>query len=90
MNNKIPGDVIRQRAQIIQKMAEEKQHEFYKKHINEIRPVLFEHYNKNGEMFGFTDNYIKVETRYNENLAETIKNAKLVQINNNGNVEIKF
>ncbi len=90
MNHKVPGHIIKKRARILQSLAEKKQKKFYRRHLGENRPVLFEHYNKEGKMFGFTDNYIKVETNYNENLAETIKEVRLIDLNKHNNVEIQI
>ena len=37
-----------------------------------IRPVLFEHAEKNGLMEGYSDNYIRVSMPYNENAINSI------------------
>ena len=41
-------------------------------------------------MVGFTENYIKVEIPYNENLVNKLRTVKLKSILPNGNVSVDF
>jgi threonylcarbamoyladenosine tRNA methylthiotransferase MtaB len=86
MGNQIPKQIITQRSKELQELAEQKERAFYKKNLNSKRPVLFENYQKDNQMFGFTDNYIKIETPYNSKLTEQIAQVKLKNINDKGNV----
>jgi threonylcarbamoyladenosine tRNA methylthiotransferase MtaB len=52
--------------------------------------VLFESNDKAEQMSGFTSNYIKVETAYNENLVNEMRDVKLKTILANGNVAVEF
>ena len=88
MRNQIPKQIITQRSKELQELAEKKERAFYKKNLDSIRPVLFENYQKDNQMFGFTDNYIKIETPYNPKLTEQIAQVKLKSINNKGNVAV--
>lgn len=63
---------------------------FYIENIGKQANVLFENQKNSGRIMGFTENYIKVETTYNENLANTIQKVQLEKINIDGNVEISF
>jgi len=85
MGGQVPADEIKQRSREIQQLAEEKKEKFYHQHLGETRYVLFENSDKNGSMYGFTDNYIRVETDYS-NLHGEIRETRLKQINNQGNV----
>jgi hypothetical protein len=38
-------------------------------------------------MFGWTDNYIRVETTWNQNLVNKVVDFRLERINSEGNVE---
>ncbi|MFO8234305.1 MAG: tRNA (N(6)-L-threonylcarbamoyladenosine(37)-C(2))-methylthiotransferase MtaB [Bacteroidales bacterium] len=89
MGGKIPGNIIHERSKQIQKLAEYKKLNFYKRFLGTHRDVLFEKVTKNNKIYGFTDNYIKVETNYKKNLSGEIKNIKLVNINPSNNVNIK-
>jgi threonylcarbamoyladenosine tRNA methylthiotransferase MtaB len=51
---------------------------FTEQHLGEERPVLFEHTTrKNNNMEGYTDNYIRIETPYDESLVNKIVNWKI-------------
>lgn len=91
---KIPGVVPieerKRRAKILQSLSETKLKAFYQKNIGKKAMVLFEDFNDNGLMYGFTPNYIKVETPFNKNLSNKIIEVKLEQINKNGHAEVNF
>jgi len=44
--------------------------------LNKEHTVLFEHENKNGIMYGFTNNYVKIVYPYSEKL---VNNSVLIQ-----------
>lgn len=44
-------------------LSDEKLHTYYNIYKGAVRPVLLEHSRKKGVMYGFTDNYIKVEVK---------------------------
>ncbi len=88
--NKVPHNIITKRSKELHKLTNEKQLSFYKMHLAKEALVLFESSKKNGLMFGFSDNYIKVETEYDRNLIGKIVKVKLVDVSENGNVKVKF
>ncbi len=90
MSGKIQGKIIKERSNILNKLANDKLLQFYKSNINTEKKVLFEATNKNNTMFGYTDNYIKVETEYNKNLIGKIRRVKLKNVSSDNNVEIKL
>jgi len=57
---------------------------FYEKYLGNIASVLFEHTNKDGYMFGFTENYIRVAIPYNNALSNTIVQVKMESIRCDG------
>lgn len=57
----VPKAERSRRNHVLRLLSEKKRHEFYRKHIGTVRPVLWEGAEKNGVMYGFTDNYIKVQ-----------------------------
>ena len=65
-------------------LSEKKKQAFYAEHINTIHTVLFENEEKNGKMYGFTGNYIKVETDYDPLLINELSTVKLNAINSEG------
>lgn len=50
---------------------------FYEVQIGTARKVLWESSNKGGMMFGFTENYIKLQRPYNEALVNTIESVEV-------------
>jgi len=87
MNPKIPGKTIKARSHMVQELAEKKKYNFYTAHVGQTRPVLFEKNMKNGNISGFTDNYIRVSTPSRPSLAGQIKDVYLQQINRDGTLK---
>jgi threonylcarbamoyladenosine tRNA methylthiotransferase MtaB len=50
---------------------------FTQQHAGETRKVLFEAFNKDGMMEGYTDNYIRVSTPYRAEWANQLVDWKL-------------
>jgi len=76
--DQIHPQIKKQRTKILLELSNTKKKDFYLKAQGQIRPVLAESDNKNGMMFGFTDNYIKVSFPYDKNLVNKIINVKLL------------
>jgi threonylcarbamoyladenosine tRNA methylthiotransferase MtaB len=72
-NEVVPIEERRRRNEMLRILSEKKRHAFYEQHLNTSRKVLFESENDEGYMHGFTDNYIKVKTRYDEALCNSIR-----------------
>ena len=53
-------------------LSDRKLHGFCDRYLGQQRHVLFEHTRKGGMMYGFTDNYIKMETPYTPSLVNEI------------------
>lgn len=68
----VPIDVRKERNQRLRILSEKKRQAFYRQFDGTVRPVLWESDNHDGTINGFTDNYIKVETTYEEHLPNTI------------------
>jgi MiaB-like tRNA modifying enzyme len=90
----LPGKVspkdkdIRSRKLI--ELSEKKREAFYKQHLNKEYDVLFESQLSKGKMFGFTPNYIKVETKYDKSLINKNIKVKLKDLLSSGNMDITF
>ena len=64
MKEQVPETVKRERTNRLLELSETKKRFFYCEHHGETRPVLWESEEADGQMFGFTDNYIKVAAPY--------------------------
>jgi threonylcarbamoyladenosine tRNA methylthiotransferase MtaB len=82
----IPVDERKLRTQRLISLSNRKTEDFYWQNIGTVREVLFEEQKDKKSISGFTDNYIKVETDYRENLENHIVSVKLENILPNGNV----
>lgn len=54
----------KERSRILHDISERKRLEFYRSQCGKTRSVLLEHGKKNGLMYGFSDNYVRVQTPY--------------------------
>lgn len=70
----VPISVRNERNKILRNLSYMKHQYFTKQHEGEERKVLFESFNKNGVMEGYTDNYIRVSTAYREDWANQVVN----------------
>ncbi|MBC8005634.1 MAG: tRNA (N(6)-L-threonylcarbamoyladenosine(37)-C(2))-methylthiotransferase MtaB [Verrucomicrobia bacterium] len=82
----IPVDERKQRTQRLIALSERKTAYFYSQNLGTVRKVLFEEQKDKKILSGFTDNYIRVETDYREELENKIVTVKLESILPNGNV----
>ena len=62
-------------------ISDEKWRAFYSNHIGRQCEVLFEHARKGNKMYGFTENYIRVEAPYNPAVINTVYKATLSEWN---------
>jgi threonylcarbamoyladenosine tRNA methylthiotransferase MtaB len=65
------------RSQQLLDISDTKWRYFYERHIGQPAQVLFEHARKGDNMYGFTENYIKVETPYDTALTNEVKEVVL-------------
>lgn len=80
----------KRRNKMLRILSEKKRQAFYQSQLNSTQKVLWEHDNKDGKMFGFTENYVKVQTEFNPELVNETQIVDLIKINHNGIVEVKI
>ena len=68
----VPIPIRHQRNKILRNLGYLKQMRFKERQQGYTRPVLFESFNKNGIMEGYTDNYIRVSTPYRPEWANIV------------------
>ena len=59
MKNNVTGDMANKRSEMLIKIGEKNNLDFMKKFISKKLPVLIDE-EKNGELFGYTSNYIRI------------------------------
>ncbi len=62
----VPVSIRNERNKALRNLSYQKMQYFTNAHIGQTRKVLFETKNKNGMMEGYTDNYIKITTPFNQ------------------------
>lgn len=87
---KVKVEDRKRRTQMYINLSEKKLRAFYQKQINSSQSVLFEDQKNKEKMHGFTENYVKVEIPYNENLINELETVNLKSILANGNVAVEF
>lgn len=80
----------KRRTQMYINLSEKKLRAFYEKHLETNQTVLFEEQFKKEKTLGFTENYIKVEVSYNDELVNQVKKVKLKSILQNGHVSVEL
>ena len=68
----VPVNVRHERNKALRNLSYMKMQYFTEQNRGQERKVLFEEYNKNGMMEGYTDNYIRVATPYREEWANQL------------------
>ncbi|MBV2166533.1 MAG: tRNA (N(6)-L-threonylcarbamoyladenosine(37)-C(2))-methylthiotransferase MtaB [Kaistella sp.] len=86
MQGVVPIPERKQRSKMLRILSEKKKMAFYRTQIGKTLPVLWEHENKNGVMYGFTENYVRVQKPFDENSINTIETLKLNKIESDGTV----
>ena len=72
------------RSKQLRILSNKLQRAFYEKYLDTEHTALFEQEDKHGYLFGFTDNYIKIKTPFNNNMCRTKKQVKLIAIDDDG------
>ena len=78
------------RSKMLRGLSVKKRRAFYESQLGTIRTVLFESENKEGYIYGFTENYVKVKTPWNPELINTLHKIELTNIDEDGLVRLEF
>lgn len=80
----VPQKVREERNMILSSLSEKKRRAFYEKYLGQTATILPEDEEKNGFMYGFTDNYIKVAIPYDAQLVNQLTEIELTQFTEDG------
>ncbi len=89
MQGVVPVSERKKRNKMLRILSEKKKMEFYRTQLGKQLPVLWEHENKNGMMYGFTENYVRVSKPFDHQSVNQIENIILDKILEDGNVSVK-
>lgn len=88
MPNSVPIPERKKRNKMLRILSEKKKREFYESQLNQEVSVLWEEEEKNGLMYGFTENYIRVNKPFDALSINKIENVILQKIHTDGSVSI--
>lgn len=86
----VPMEKRKERSKMLHILSDKKKRAFYEQNLGTERTVLFEAEEENGIMYGFTENYVKVKTPYDESLVNTFRKVELTEIDRDGIVKIRL
>ena len=84
MEGEVPKSIRYKRNRLLRNLSVKKQYQFYKNQIGSICKVLFEQKNKEGFLYGYTENYIKVKIPWNMVKPNSIQEVYLKKISPDG------
>ncbi len=73
----VPVNIRNERNKTLRNLSFKKLQYFTQQHIGQTRKVLFEDFEKNGMMEGYTDNYLRIKTPYRQEWANQIIDWKI-------------
>lgn len=90
MGGIVPISERKKRNKMLRILSEKKKMAFYQTQLGKTLPVLWEHENKDGKMFGFTENYVRVQKDYDAASVNQIEFLKLDKIEPDGTVSVQY
>lgn len=88
LTGKVSPEQKHQRVHRLEQLSSRLHAAFYKQHVGTEALILVESSRREGKMYGYTENYIKVEMMYDKALINTIISAQLSSIAESGNMQI--
>ncbi len=90
MDGVVPMNVRNKRSKMLRGLSVKKRRAYYESQLGSKRTVLFEGENKEGYIYGFTENYVKVKAPWNPELVNTLHQVELTKIDDDGLVRFDF
>lgn len=90
MEGVVPQNVRNKRSKMLRGLSVKKRRAFYESQLGKNFTVLFESENKDGFIYGFTENYVKVKTPWNPELVNTLHKIELTKIDEDGIVRFDY
>lgn len=83
LDGNVDQAIRKRRNNMLRILSEKKRLEFYRKMLGQKLTAVFEHENHDGFMKGFTENYVRIKTKYNSELINKFVQVKIVEIDEN-------
>lgn len=88
MEGVVPKKERHRRNEMLRILSEKKKRAFYQQFEGALRPVLWESSQHKGMITGFSDNYVKVQREYVEEMANTVLIEQFQSVLPNGLMEV--
>lgn len=88
MQGVVPISERKKRNKMLRILSEKKKMAFYATQLGKTLPVLWEHEEKGGNMYGFTENYVRVQKPFDAQSINQIEMVKLEKITDEGSVSV--
>lgn len=89
MEGVVPIAERKKRNKMLRILSEKKKMAFYQTQLGKTLPILWEHENKDGKMFGFTENYVRVQKDFDPAFVNQIEFLNLEKILSDGTVSVQ-
>ena len=89
MDGAVPIPERKRRNKMLRILSEKKKMSFYQTQLGQTLPVLWEHENKDGKVYGFTENYVRVQKDFDAACVNQIEFLKLENILPDGTVSVR-
>ena len=86
MSNKVQSRISTERVSRLEELSDRLHKSFAEKYLGSVREVLFESTDRNGLMYGYTDNYLRVSAPYDTALINNICAVRLLDFDAEGNI----
>ena len=86
MPNKVQSRISTERVSRLEELSDRLHKAFAEKYLGSVREVLFESTDRNGLMYGYTDNYLRVSAPYDTALINNICAVRLLDFDAEGNI----
>jgi threonylcarbamoyladenosine tRNA methylthiotransferase MtaB len=88
MEGRVPNDERHERSKMLHILSDKKRRAFYETQLGKQWEVLFENDVENGNMFGFTNNYVKVAARYDPLRVNEIVPIRITGLSEDGHASV--
>ncbi len=82
----IPRPERSRRSKMLRILSRKKEEAFYRRHLGDVRRVLWEGSNRDASMFGYSDNYVRVEAAFNPDKEGVVEPVVLEAMSERGTV----
>jgi len=89
MQGVVPIPERKKRNKMLRILSEKKKMAFYQTQLGKTLPVLWEHEDKDGKMYGFTENYVRVQKDFDQASVNQIEFLNLEKILSDGTVSVQ-